>query len=81
MTGFTFSADAIIDELEGHGVTANMGIIGAEAGGIYGDPNTYWAILNAITAITTHKKGGPKSGGYSARAVDFLIKAAERSAA
>lgn len=67
----------VLDELHGIGTTRKCGVTAADTG-IYGDPGTYWALANAITAIATHLMGGLRGQDYSERAVDFLLKDANR---
>lgn len=67
----------LMDELDGCGVTAKFGVV--TCADPYGeDTDTYWALLNAITAITTHLVGGATGRSQSERAVDFLIKEARQ---
>lgn len=67
----------IMDELDGCGVTSKFGVVTCQDP--YGDDtDTYWALLNAITAITTHLVGGTAGRSQSERVVDFLIKEARQ---
>jgi len=77
-TGLEFRDKGILDELGGHGVTKKLGI---NVGTAYGDPDTYWALANAFTAITTHQVGGLRGCDHSGRALDFLLEDAGRVAA
>lgn len=74
-SGLTFRDREILDELSGIGVTKRIGAV-TSGYGAYGDPATYWALANAVTAITTHLVGGLRGQDQSERAVDFLIAAA-----
>ena len=67
----------VLDELHGDGVTRRLGIA---TGMLYGPPDTYWALVNAITAVTTHVIGGHRGQEISQRLVDFLIEDAEARA-
>lgn len=61
----------ILDELAGDGITKKLGI---EVGQAYGTPDSYWALANAYTAVTTHMVGGLRGQELSQRATDFLIQ-------
>jgi len=74
-TGIVFRDREILDELSGSGITVKVGV--AQAGApLYGSPTTFWALANAMTAITTHAIGGLRGQDCSERAVDFLIQRA-----
>lgn len=68
----------ILDELDGRGITRSLGI---EVGQAYGTPDSYWALANAYTAVTTHMVGGLRGQELSMRATDFLIADAEAKTA
>lgn len=69
-TRVEFRDRQILDELAGDGITKKLGI---EVGQAYGDPDSYWALANAYTAVTTHMVGGLRGQELSQRAMDFLI--------
>lgn len=65
----------ILDELTGGGITRKVGL---DVGDAYGSPDSYWALANAYTAISSHIVGGLRGHDLSQRAVDFLIDEASR---
>jgi len=71
-TGCEIRDKQLLDELSGHGVTANLGLTGVK----YNNPSSFWNIANAYTAITTHAVGGPRGSDQSSRVLDWLINEA-----
>jgi hypothetical protein len=69
-TGVDFRDRALLDELSGCGSTHKLGI---DVKGAYGHPDSYWAIANAYTAITTHDVGGMRGSDQSSRVLNFLL--------
>jgi hypothetical protein len=73
-TGVDTRDRAWLDELSGTGISRQLEL----SQDTYTNyPDTYWAIANAYTAITTHGVGGTRGAGQSARVLDFMIKDAE----
>lgn len=70
-TNAEFRDRQILDELAGQGISKKVGL---DVGKSYGDPDSYWALANAYTAVTTHMVGGLRGQELSMRAVDFLIQ-------
>lgn len=73
-TGLEFRDRQILDELSGRGITRKVGI---DVGQAYGDADSFWALSNAFTAITTHAVGGLRGQEQSSRFVDFMVKEAQ----
>lgn len=63
----------ILDELANRGVTSNLGL------GQTADPDTLWGILNAYTAVTTHKIGGFRGAELSRAVTDHFVSRASRA--
>ena len=61
----------VLDELAGCGVTRDM-----ELGQCPADPDSYWRILNAYTAVSTHKVGGLNGAALSDAATAFTMNQA-----
>lgn len=72
-----FRDKQFLDELEGHGITNELGMKGVE----HNDPSSYWDMANAYTAVATHCVGGPRGADQSSRIVDFLLREAISPAA
>lgn len=67
--GWRTSLDAaVMDELHGHGITNSLGMqqLGTE-------PTCYWNILNAYSAVSTHKIGGFNGSRASELATNCII--------
>ena len=69
-TKLTLDDTKILRELKHHTSTKDIGL---DVGDAYGDPNSYWALANAFTALCTHATPGVGGAERSARFVDFLI--------
>ena len=66
---WTRSRDAdVLDELQGRGITAELGIKQLQS-----DPSSYWNILNAYTAVSTHGVGGFAGANLSDRVTQFVL--------
>ena len=61
-----------LDELSGQGVSEELGIPMDN----YEDPETFWALASAYTAVTTHCVGGPVAVTQSSSVVDWLVNKA-----
>ena len=70
-TGVDTRDRAWLDELSGDGISRQLQL---PQDTYTNYPDTYWAIANAYTAITTHGVGGTRGAGQSARVLDFMIK-------
>lgn len=71
--GFTFRDAQILDELDSHKITQGVGL---DVGDAYGASTSLWALVNAITAVTTHHVGGVGASDQASRAIDFLLREA-----
>ena len=58
----------VLDELAGEGVTKQLGMAQMQK-----DPDSYWRILNAYTAVSTHQVGGWNGANLSNQATDYII--------
>ena len=66
---WTPSRDAdVLDELNGTGITSTLGIPQHSQ-----DPSSFWSILNAYTAVCTHKIGGFNGSSLSDSATQFVM--------
>lgn len=68
-TRLEFRDRAVLDELCGCGITQELKMDNVK----YEDPSSYWNILNAYTAVTTHEIGGPRGSDMSQRVTDWFI--------
>ena len=74
--GVTMRDAAVFDELCGRGITQKCGIADGVSGGLYGDPYTYWALANALTAVTTHMLNPIAGREQGAAMLDALLEEA-----
>ncbi len=71
--GVTFRDAQVFDELDRKKITSSVGL---DVGSAYGEEWTLWALVNALTAVSTHFVGGIGAADQSARALDFLLQEA-----
>jgi hypothetical protein len=66
----------VLDELNGTGITHTLGIPQQNQ-----DPASLWSILNAYTAVCTHRIGGFNGSNLSDSVTQFMLNRAELKAA
>ena len=66
----------VLDELAGCGITRELNMKDV----IYQNPSTFWNIVNAYAAVTTHQVGGRRGSDQCGRITDwFMTEAVRRS--
>jgi hypothetical protein len=63
-----------LDELSGQGISNTLEL----PHDTYGEVESYWALSNAYTALTTHAVGGIQGAAQSSRVVDWMLDDAKR---